>query len=540
MPINKYVLSKYISGTSDADAQLVIQQAVRANRFEIDDPVDLIAGDMFASLEDFIDIRYTPEQIRDLIEKSGKFRLLTFDRNDKSKVSGVYLRFDEATKTYMYDIRGKLKVRQIYEVTEINDADVAYLVSEHIVAPESGVSLVERCYHPVFDKLQDAIKYRDARMANYAPEKGTNESGWRILVVNRQLIESDTWYKGNLAAYTLIKDKGLDVNKYRYIGDIKDLQEAVLLDCYDDLSTEEQASINYAIYMELRPYIPDEEADGLDDQMFDASDDEMEAITDLALILCLVQAPDKETFDKVHEVLGRAAWRIESLTNEFYDAHRDEGYILVSSTGEMKWYPDVYFMNEWEGNKIPENIWFGKFQPNDNSALQCFAEYSPQLIVDRFPTLADMKSLERRYLVTIAREHAAHEEMIFTDGEDDEGNVAPVCMGDWYFDGLGSRNVYKGIYFARKYGDHLFDEEECKKLLNGEEITVENFVTKSGRAVTIRGKLKRVNYMFDPELQVGFVRTDINAANRRLMGAQMGIDVAEPGLPEEENNENPI
>lgn len=533
MALNSYVLSKYLSGTSGMDAQLVIQQAVRANRFEIEDPMDLIAGDMFASLEDVIDVRYTPEQIRDLLGKSGRFRLSPFEKDGKGP-SGVYLTLDSEAGNYRYDVRGRTKIRQVYEVRRMNDADVGYLVTEHIVGPEPGVSLVERCYHTYFRKLQDAINYRDFKMDGYKTEKGSPESGWRILVVDVNEMEANPWYKGNLKANAMIRAHGLDEERYRYIGDVKELVESIKLDCYADLGPEEQADINYGIYMEIRDMVPEEERADLDAQLDEATADGFEAVVDLAITLCLVQASDESAFRAVWDALGRADYRIDCLTSDIYNAHEDEGYILVTRNGEIKWFRDAYFMNEWEGNA--DNPWFGKFQPNDNDTLLCFKEFRPDLIVDRFPSVSEMRTMERRYLTMLAEQRSRHDEMVFTDGEDDDGKDVPVCVGDWYFEGLTARGCHKGIIFARTYGSHMFDEDECRTLLNGEELVVEKFRTKSGREVAIRGRLKIVSGIYDADMDVQFTRTDISARNRKAMSAKAGIDAVEPGLPSDEDD----
>ena len=95
---------------------------------------------------------------------------------------------------------------------------------------------------------------------------------------------------------------------------------------------------------------------------------------------------------------------------------------------------------------------------------------------------------------------------------------------------LTSKKVVPGISFHRTYGTHTFTEEECKRLLSGEELTVEHFITKMELETTIRGQLKDCSGLYDSEMTVEFVRTDINISkDRRMLNMELGIE--EPGLP---------
>lgn len=158
MAVFSYVQMRRFSAAPGNDIRVEFHQAAKAGKFEIDDPIGLIASDVFASLEDFIDLRYDLNQIRKLIDKDGKYRLRVFDKSSRFRIKGIYLTVDKAHDVIYYDIRGRMIVRQLYMIQHINDADVGYLVSEHIVGPMPGVGLIERCYRPYFRDMMSALK----------------------------------------------------------------------------------------------------------------------------------------------------------------------------------------------------------------------------------------------------------------------------------------------------------------------------------------------------------------------------------------------
>lgn len=65
----------------------------------------------------------------------------------------------------------------------------------------------------------------------------------------------------------------------------------------------------------------------------------------------------------------------------------------------------------------------------------------------------------------------------------------------------------KTVAFAAHYGNHAFSDEEITKMLQGEEITIPDFQTKSGKVMDITGKLDTGKYM--GREYFGFQRTDV-------------------------------
>jgi hypothetical protein len=79
------------------------------------------------------------------------------------------------------------------------------------------------------------------------------------------------------------------------------------------------------------------------------------------------------------------------------------------------------------------------------------------------------------------------------------------------------------------YNKYEFSEDQCRKLLSGEELVIENYVTKMGDEVTIRGKLRDVAGPFDDGPRIEFARTDIGSQKRMKLNREFQIE--EPGLP---------
>ena len=523
MAIHNYVLSKYVSGTNRSDIELDINQLMDDGKYEIVNPKELIADYMFAALENFINPQYTVNDIKSLLDVDGKHRLSVCDYGNNDLVDVIIVKVNNKNQSYYYDLKGGFISRQIYTVKQIDDSNVGYLVTEHIINPFSGCDLIERCYKEYFRDLSAAKRYCEGKMKHYAIAKGRSNSGYRISVVDVNEIEISKWYKLNIEAINDIKQYNLDPEDYRYIENVEDLQKAIKADAYDDLSIEDQAVVNHDIYLSLRDFISDDYLVFLDEDIDSANPDEVEEIADTAITLALINAKSKDEFQRIHDILGPNEYRVGALTDDIYNNHPDKGYIVLSRDGDMGWYPECYFINEWSGAK--GNPYYGVFQKNENDTLLCLREYHPELIVNRLPSKRDMEKYEQMYQNECSAARKLHSEMYF-DVDDDYDDI--VC-GDWYYEGVLSAKCMKEIHFLRTYGSHVFTENECRQLLSGEELIIEHFITKMDMEITIRGKLKDCASIYDEEPNIEFTRTDINGARRRQLNMEMGID--EPGLP---------
>ena len=523
MAVYSYVLTKYISGVSKEDIELDVRQMEVGGVYEISNPLKAIASNMFAAIENFIHPKYDENFIRSLFDKSGKYKLIGYDESEYALVSSVIIGVDNEHKTYYYDLNGQFISREIYEIHRINADNVGYLVTEHIINPFKNCDLIEHCYVPYFTDIRFARQYRNKEMKDYDLEKGSPNSGFRITVVDTTKIVESDWYNLNLKVWSDVKKYALDRNAYRYIPSVKDALGAVLADAYDDLSETEQANVNYEIFNSLRDYIPEDYLVFLDEDIETAMPSELEEITDQAITVALVNASSDADIKTIHEILGPNEFRIGAITDDIYNANPDSGYIVVTFDGDMGWYPDCYSINEWSGAK--GNPWYGKFQPNENDTLLCFKEYHPELIAEKLPKRSDIREYETKYREYLAEERKLHKEMTYEKNEDGD----TICIGTWYCEGLLSTVKIDDAMFFNDYGSHVFTDDECRRLLNGEEIVIEHFITKMDMEITIRGMLRDVSTMFDNQRRIEFVRTDIDSSKRKKLNSEFGFE--EPGLP---------
>lgn len=518
MSIRDYVVSKFITGTNASNVELSVKQLSSDNGFAITDYKGFIAENIYYSLENFLNPNVTIATIRMMLDVDGKHLLPVYDIGSNLVAKKIVLTVKNQERLYFYDIKGNFVSRQAYEVQSIDDDDLGYMVTEHILNPDPGVTLIERCYSPIFDDLDSAVRYQKIRNKKYTIAKGSSNSGYRLFVVDKSIMLQTEWYKLNLRAANMINMYELDVEDYRYEPDIHSVIAAIEADSYDNLDVEDQASVNGQIYQAIRKYIPEFYLWQLDDDIEGAGPEDVEEIADQAIILCLVNAKSEEDFYAIHKALGPNEYRIGALTDDIYNANPDKGYILVSKDGDLGWYPDIKFIQEYKDGK--DNPYYDKFQPNENDVLYCLREYHPEKVVSRLPTRKDMEHYKDLYYDDIASKRKKHPEFKIRYSEDYEEDVA---FGDWYPDGVRAEKVIEGIEFPITYFNYEFNEEQCKKLLNGEEIVIEDYVSKMGIPTKIRGKLTDQTDIYDDFTMIEFTRTDIGSESRKKLNSQLGI-----------------
>ena len=522
MHVRSYIVSKYIFGTEASNVELIVRQLADNGVYDIQDPIAFIAEHIYYSLDDFLSPNFSISSLRQMLQVNGKHNLPLYSVGGSS-VSKITLMVDTSAHTYYYDVKSNFISRQIYEVMYIPDEQLGYLVPEHLVRPYANCYLIERCYHEVFTNLVEAEQYQQERMADYAIEKGSFDSGYRLLVVNREEMEKSEWYKKNMKVAHMIEQYDLDYADYRYIRDMDDVILAIEADSYDSLSPEGQTKVNKQIYQQIRKYVPDDYVYFMD-QDIEVSDAEyVESMTDQAILLALIHASSEEVFKEIHDALGPNEYRVGALTDDIYNANPNRGFILVDKSGDMGWYPACNFIQEARNG--PDIPYYNKFQPNERDTLLCLREYHPELIVDHIPKKAEIDQYKTAYYNEIAKERAKHKEFYFDSLPDGE-----LAVGDWYPNGIWEDAVYHEASFPRKYGSYVFTEEQCHHLLNGEEIVVDGYVSKAGIVTRIRGKLDYPYDMYTAQdgLELEFTRTDIGSKDRSKVNAAMGI--TEKGL----------
>jgi len=518
MAVRDYVTSKFITGTNASDVELSVKQLLSDDGLAIRDYKGFIAENIYYALETFLNPNVTISSIRMMLDVDGKHLLPVYDIGSNLVASKIVLTVKNSERIYFYDIKGNFVSRQAYEVQSIDDDNVGYMVTEHILNPDPGITLIERCYSPIFDDLDSAVRYQKIRNKKYTLAKGSPNSGYRLFVVDREIMSQTEWYKLNLKAANMITMYELDAEDYRYEPDINSVIAAIEADSYDNLDVEDQAGVNGQIYMSIRKYIPEYYQWQLDEDIEAAGPEDVEEIADQALILCLVNAPDEETFYAIHKALGPNEYRIGALTDDIYNANPDKGYILVSKDGDLGWYPEIDFIQDYKDGK--NNPYYDKFQPNENDVLYCLREFHPEKVVSKLPTKKEMDYYKDLYYEEIASQRKEHREFKKYYSEDVEDDVA---YGHWYPDGLKAKRVVKSIEFPIYYCKYKFNDDQCKRLLDGEEIIIDDYVSKMGIQTKIRGKLVDKTSIYDENQIIEFSRTDIGSESRMKLNAQLGI-----------------
>lgn len=116
------------------------------------------------------------------------------------------------------------------------------------------------------------------------------------------------------------------------------------------------------------------------------------------------------------------------------------------------------------------------------------------------------------------KSRAAHAEMEHFI-EDDIHYV----KGTWYPNGIESNICETDVIFEVCYGNKEFTDDEIRELLSGNEISVDDYKSKSGLVCTIRGKLMRESNMYDGTEEFVFSRTDIDMAARSKVISHMDM-----------------
>lgn len=107
---------------------------------------------------------------------------------------------------------GQVSYYYHYRDVEISDDEIAYMVCESFHAPTKGVPCVERLYTDLFDNLEEAESYReeldaDIDFINNNP-KTITKSESTLNIVSRKDITGNEFYKSNMEAVALMKQKG--------------------------------------------------------------------------------------------------------------------------------------------------------------------------------------------------------------------------------------------------------------------------------------------------------------------------------------------
>ena len=379
--------------------------------YEIEDPLTLIAEDIYELYKNVIAETYTIAAIRKILEEKKPVTIkpvveetiqtgensytenpaeiqIDFEKDGSPFIMEEYSCFDYTCNVY-------------YHIMEIEEGKVGYVVPEHIINPRKGCDLIERLYHKMFTSLEDATAYQNKMMENYSYDFYSN-GGYRIEVIDATEIKENPWYKSNLAFVSLAKKMSLSVEQmkeYRYMSG--DYALAKLQDkFYKEGPDERKMAIDEAVFKRIEEYVPSECKKACTDAI--AHDSFTREMCDKALLLALINVKSQKTLDDIHEALGSYVCRIRELTEDISKAHRGHGFTVISKTGEIRYYENGFGISGWEKAKVPENEYFGKFHYNFGNELDCFREYDPDAFVDEFPSVSLVDDWENRYQKSIS------------------------------------------------------------------------------------------------------------------------------------------
>lgn len=394
--IQNYVQCHTYTSTDWHDMASVVTQMKQDAHYEIDNPEDFIANDIFEHIKELIP-SLTVEDIKAAMNAPDDGY---FDINEVSRIEifskkhtgfGYQIHYDEFDYTYL---------RQ-YQIDTIKADNVVYLVSEHIVNPGKGCDLLERAYHDLFDNLSEAEKYQAEKMEDYKYEGSSyrKESGYKICVVDKSKFKNNPWYKDNMSALRLMEELGEDPATYRFYRSARAVVSELQQKKYEAANKEEKSAMDMEVYQYVREYLTDAQIEILDTEMGRATTDfsiSSRAVADKAIILSFVNATSQMDYDAIHEKLGEYVSRIAQITEANVYEKRGHGKVCVSKNGEVGYYDNAFGINSWEGAK--DNPFFGKFSPNMGGEVDQFEKFEyHHMFVDVLPTQELVDSYYKKY-----------------------------------------------------------------------------------------------------------------------------------------------
>ena len=195
-------IKRVIYGGSDwHDSYQTITQIKWNNQFEI--PVskvtDCIVNNIMQDLPDLDPIDFYNAVLRN---KTYRFPVL-ISENEKiifpEEDEDIWESYGEIQgySLNLYYYGGQVSEQIDYEISDIPQKQICYLVEEHFYAYAKGVPLIERFYHRPFEKLKEAESYLKTL------EKHDERSKISIQVYNLQEISSTEWFRTNMEVIKL-------------------------------------------------------------------------------------------------------------------------------------------------------------------------------------------------------------------------------------------------------------------------------------------------------------------------------------------------
>lgn len=529
MAKQSFVRQNHYSSTDWHDMASVVDQMQQNGSYEIQDPETYIATDIYNYIKDMVSSEVTVDTIKEIMNGNDDAFIETvvptrYEENGITNVRPDRIEiFSKAHSGFGYqphfDSVDYTNVMQ-YHIDEIEPEKVAYLVSEHVVNPGKGSDLLERVYHEPFDSLEEAIAYQTEQMKDYVHEgcAWSQDSGFKISIVDKEAILQDSWYKDNMLALDYIDKLGLNPADYRFYRSAHGVVETLQEQAYDASSPAEKLSIDKDVYSRFKEYLSVEHQRDID-LMLQACESKFATtssreIVDRALILAHIDATSQADYDAIHKSLGEYDCRLAQLTRKNVKEMRGHGDVCITKDGDIGYFKNAYGINSWEGSK--DNPYHGTMFSNMGNTVEILRDFRHHdKFVDTLPSAEEVDKYYEQYMdwehqQAEIREKASVEYKI----ERKNGKSYVVAPGYSTLEptpyGNSTIKTYHSepISFAAKWGNHTFTDDEIRSLLIGKNITIEGYRNNMGEELNVSGELQRLSY--NGHSYMGFNRTDMH------------------------------
>lgn len=228
-----YVRNYFYTAYDWHDMATIATQLKQNKKYEIDNPIDAIAQDIFDNIKQYNDT-LTLGHVKDAVLKRDKVKLPVtvperIEVDDHHYEVNPYeidiLSINPRKIHYQLVFSSGYTAESTYYVDEIEKNRVSYLVSEHIVGPRKGCDLLKRMYHELFDSEVEATAYLEEQESRYKNPSHHSANGYKLMVVDGIKMKKDSWYEKNLLAQDYIERLNEDPEKYRLYDAYSVIQE---------------------------------------------------------------------------------------------------------------------------------------------------------------------------------------------------------------------------------------------------------------------------------------------------------------------------
>ena len=485
--------------------------------YTVKNSLGAVASVLYDAVKTYVVPGYSADKLRRAFSESGVYSLRLKPLYARNGDSSLFLMVDTKKHQYGVEMNGRERFKLVCKVYSIYDSDAVYLVSEQITGCSKNWDMIERCYTRYFYSLSDAKEYQAAEQSESFHIFNGVKSRFKIMVYDRNDLDSSLWYNMNLEIASLAQKITDDDERqgfydtgflYPVLDDALGEAYRLTFETFDD---EKRMRIFSEVYDSIRDYLP-EEFLLEDDEQYESISDPIDMSDFISFVIrqALGSAESREDFEAVKKSLGKNRYFITFLNASVYFKDPDNGYILVDKIGNIELYPDIDCITEMDSAESV--VYKGRFMPNRDAVLPCYEKYRPGLICEEILDYDMYLDLSSMYIHKKCVEFQQHNELKIVK---DSTGMFKLAVGNLFPKGIrpdefeGSHPpMIKNVVFPAKYNTYELNKEECCQLLNGNTLKVENYVSKSGEKFTVYLKLRmrddtdvgypdEVNYLVD-------------------------------------------